>query len=254
MKEQEIKELYVNLGSDHKALMKVLCPKDENVRAHLWDTGIYKFPGLIVVVGVGGPEFYRSTELPEVEHPRDWDWDTLVHVCNYIMENNQGSSYRMASLLLHSDAERVVQLSDLYEASLECWKARMERSKKPFDPLSEAQKAAATHAYLDLQGSLEQHEEGEDCGRDWEAHKRSIQEMARAFPFLMKWKIQIPTICGWADQKVSEADGPFTVELFDTKEEAELELQTLINSELEDFEGRVVDEFTPADDDLYVDD
>ena len=121
-------------------------------------------------------------------------------------------------------------------------------------PLSEAQKAAATHAYLDLQGSLEQHEEGEDCGRDWEAHKRSIQEMARAFPFLMKWKIQIPTICGWVDQKVSEADGPFTVELFDTKEEAELELQTLINSELEDFEGRVVDEFTPADDDLYVDD
>ena len=121
-------------------------------------------------------------------------------------------------------------------------------------PLSEAQKAAATHAYLDLQGSLEQHEEGEDCGRDWEAHKRSIQEMARAFPFLMKWKIQIPTICGWVDQKVSEADGPFTVELFDTKEEAELELQTLINSELEDFEGRVVDAFTPADDELYVDD
>ena len=58
----------------------------------------------------------------------------------------------------------------------------------------------------------------------------------------MKYKIQVQSVNGWADLKVSEDGGPCAAELFGTIKEAREDLPE---------DGRVVPEYTPAQDDLY---
>jgi hypothetical protein len=67
----------------------------------------------------------------------------------------------------------------------------------------------------------------------------------------MKYKIQVPAYCGWADLKTTEDDGTtYVVEVFDTAEEADAELESL-QDEMPNFEGRVVPEDATANFDLY---
>jgi hypothetical protein len=66
----------------------------------------------------------------------------------------------------------------------------------------------------------------------------------------MKYKIQIPSMFGWADQKVSIDDSPYEVELFDTEEEAQEEAD-ILEAELDDYEYRIVTEDVLADEDIY---
>ena len=65
----------------------------------------------------------------------------------------------------------------------------------------------------------------------------------------MKYKIQIPAIFGWADLKSSKGEG-YETELFNTKKEAQLEIE-YAKLDLPEFEGRVVPEATESDGDLY---
>jgi len=66
-----------------------------------------------------------------------------------------------------------------------------------------------------------------------------------------KFKIQIPSVNGWADLKVSMDDGEnYIPDLYDTKKEALNEIKDMKKG-IPDFEGRVVSEDTEQDDDLY---
>lgn len=66
----------------------------------------------------------------------------------------------------------------------------------------------------------------------------------------MKYKVQVPCIQGWADLKESVNDEPHEVELFNTREEAQVALDS-IQASIPDFEGRVVTEDTEPEGDLY---
>jgi hypothetical protein len=68
-----------------------------------------------------------------------------------------------------------------------------------------------------------------------------------------KFKIQIGSVGGWADMKSSDGESPYEVCLYDTKEEAQEEIDCFI----EELEGqteddyRIVPESTEAEFDLY---
>ena len=67
----------------------------------------------------------------------------------------------------------------------------------------------------------------------------------------MKYKIQEPAIGGWSDLKYTEDDGKtYKPDLYDTKEEAERELEDLKYG-IPDYEGRIVPADTPEDFDQY---
>jgi len=63
----------------------------------------------------------------------------------------------------------------------------------------------------------------------------------------IKFKVQIPSINGWADLKSSVDGGPYEVELYDSEGAALSE----VRDELKPGEFRIVPSHTPADDDLY---
>lgn len=67
----------------------------------------------------------------------------------------------------------------------------------------------------------------------------------------MKYKIQIPSLGGWADYKFSEDDGEtYSVELFQTIPDAESEMNSILEF-IPDFEGRIVSEDTQPEYDIY---
>ena len=65
-----------------------------------------------------------------------------------------------------------------------------------------------------------------------------------------KWKIQVPTLHGWGDQKASIGGGPYELETFNSYEEAKEEGDDAA-SELDDFTFRVVPVDIEQDDELY---
>lgn len=66
----------------------------------------------------------------------------------------------------------------------------------------------------------------------------------------MKYKIQIPSLRGWADLKASTDGGPYEDDHYDSAREAGEELDEMVEN-LTDFVGRVVPADTEADEDLY---
>jgi hypothetical protein len=64
---------------------------------------------------------------------------------------------------------------------------------------------------------------------------------------LAKFKVQVPSVNGWADLKVADDEGSYEVELFDSHAAA---LADVVD-ELDPREFRIVPEGTAADDDLY---
>jgi len=65
-----------------------------------------------------------------------------------------------------------------------------------------------------------------------------------------KFKIQIPSLRGWADVKVSEDGGTYKDNHYDSAREAGEELDGMMQ-DLPDYVGRVVTADTEADEDLY---
>lgn len=66
----------------------------------------------------------------------------------------------------------------------------------------------------------------------------------------MKYKIQTRSVNGWADLKVGDDQGNYTLELYNTISEALAELNDLSTLHGKDH-YRVVAETMPSDDDLY---
>lgn len=73
-----------------------------------------------------------------------------------------------------------------------------------------------------------------------------------------KWKIQIASVNGWADLKASIDGGPYVPDLYDSKAEAQREVDDIVNSGFDNTgsgsdysEYRVVPASTRANDDLY---
>jgi hypothetical protein len=73
-------------------------------------------------------------------------------------------------------------------------------------------------------------------------------------PESTKFKVQIPSVNGWADLKASavvdggpRVFGPYEVEVYDSEAEALAD----VRDELKPGEFRIVPSHTPADDDLY---
>jgi len=69
-----------------------------------------------------------------------------------------------------------------------------------------------------------------------------------------KWKIQIPNAYGeWGDLKVSIDDAPYDVELFDSKEEAQEEIDTFVRELADETQDgyRIVSEYVKPECDHY---
>jgi hypothetical protein len=105
-------------------------------------------------------------------------------------------------------------------------------------------------AYVEVEGEIVAYSDDLfywDCDGQYHRSPEPTEDIEVSRGEKPKFKVQIPSVNGWADLKVATDEGSYEVELFDSHAAALAD----VRDELEPDEFRIVPSHTPADDDLY---